>query len=239
MHAALHEGLGATMPFLTELGEVLHEEHFRILSLICGLENRVIGAEGRRPIDPRNAEEKEQLEELIVSLDQIIDHNAFEEAVLFPLICARGSGELASLLTREHVIIGPLARRVRGIAARILEDGIDADRWAQFRSAAVDLVAEMMAHLQKEELTVVQRLRQLLDTDIDHRLALRHRAERPPTRIKIAFQQASKTLRKSKSMPQHQRRQHPDPVLCNAGDVQPLRDRHLRHQDEQRHAGAT
>ena len=118
------------MPFLTELGEVLHEEHFRILSLICGLENRVIGAEGGRPIDPRNAEEKQQLEELIVSLDQIIDHNAFEEAVLFPLICARGSGELASLLTREHVIIGPLARRVRGIAARILEDGIDADRWA-------------------------------------------------------------------------------------------------------------
>ena len=61
------------MPFLTELGEVLHEEHFRILSLICGLENRVIGAEGRRPIDPRNADEKEHLQELIVSLDQIID----------------------------------------------------------------------------------------------------------------------------------------------------------------------
>jgi acyl-CoA synthetase (AMP-forming)/AMP-acid ligase II len=27
--------------------------------------------------------------------------------------------------------------------------------------------------------------------DTDHRLALRHRAERPPTRIKIAFQQAA------------------------------------------------
>ena len=185
------KGRGAAMPFLTELGEVLHEEHFRILSLICGLENRVIGAEGRRPIDPRDEDEKEHLQELIVSLDQIIDHNAFEEAVLFPLICARGGGELASLLTHEHVIIGPLARRVRGIAARILEDGIDADRWAEFQSAATDLVAEMMAHLQKEELTVVQRLRAFLDTDTDHRLALRHRAERPPTRIKIAFQQAA------------------------------------------------
>ena len=87
------------------------------------------------------------------------------------------------------MIIGPLPRRVRGIAARILEDGIDTDRWAEFQSAATDLVAEMMAHLQKEELTVVQRLRAFLDTDTDHRLALRHRAERP--RIKIAFQQAS------------------------------------------------
>jgi hypothetical protein len=78
---------------------------------------------------------------------------------------------------------------VRGIGARILEDGIDTDRWAEFQSAANDLVAEMMAHLQKEEVMVVQRLRRFLDTDTDHRLALRHRAERP--RIKIAFQQAS------------------------------------------------
>jgi hypothetical protein len=80
---------------------------------------------------------------------------------------------------------------VRRIAARILNDGVDADRWAEFQSAANDLVAEMMAHLQKEELMVVQHLRAFLDADTDHRLALRHLAERPPTRIKIAFQQAS------------------------------------------------
>jgi hypothetical protein len=89
------------------------------------------------------------------------------------------------------VIIGPLVKRVRGIAARILEDGIDAGRWSEFQRAATDLVAEMMAHLQKEELMVVQHLRAFLDTDTDHRLAQRHLAERPPTRIKIAFQQAS------------------------------------------------
>jgi hemerythrin-like domain-containing protein len=179
------------VPYLTELGEVLHEEHFRILSLICGLENRVIGTDGQHPIDPRNAEEREHLQELIVSLDQVIDHNAFEEAVLFPAIGARGGGDLASLLTQEHVTIGPLARRVRGIAATILEHGMDAARWAEFRSAASDLVAEMMAHLQKEELTVVQRLRAFLDADTDHRLALRHLAERPPARIRIPFQTAA------------------------------------------------
>jgi hypothetical protein len=38
---------------------------------------------------------------------------------------------------------------------------------------------------------VVQHLRAFLDTDTDHRLAQRHLAERPPTRIKVAFQQAS------------------------------------------------
>ena len=35
---------------LTELGEVLHEEHFRILVPICGLENRITG---RRASEPR------------------------------------------------------------------------------------------------------------------------------------------------------------------------------------------
>ncbi len=179
------------MPYLTELGEVLHEEHFRILSLICGLEDRVIGRSAQHPIDPSNEEEREQLAGLILSLDQIIDHNAFEEATLFPIICDRGGSDLASLLTHEHVTIGPMAKHVRNVAATILEHGINTDRWAEFRSAATDLVAQMMAHLQKEELTVVQRLRSFLDADADHRLAVQHLAERPPTRIRLAFKKAN------------------------------------------------
>lgn len=176
--------------FLTELGQVLHEEHFRILSLICGLEYRVGGTEGRRPIDPRDVDEKEHLQELIVALDQIIDHNRFEEAVLFPLLCAHGGGELTSLLTQEHDSIGPMAIRVREIAGRILAHGIDAERWAEFQDAAGELACEMMAHLQKEEMAVVQQLRSFLDADTDHRLAVKHRLERPPTRIRGAFQPA-------------------------------------------------
>jgi iron-sulfur cluster repair protein YtfE (RIC family) len=176
--------------FLTELGQVLHEEHFRILSLICGLEYRVGGAEGRRPIDPCDVDEKEHLQELIVSLDQIVDHNRFEEAVLFPLLCSSGGSELTSLLTQEHDSIGPCARCVRNIAAEILAHGINAKRWGRFQDAANELAAEMMAHLQKEEMAVVQQLRAFLDAETDHRLAVKHRRERPPTRIKAAFQPA-------------------------------------------------
>ena len=78
------------MPELTELGGVLHEEHFRILMLICGLENRISGDSAAHPLDPRIDEDRGQLAELITSLDEIIGHNAFEEAVLFPLICDGG-----------------------------------------------------------------------------------------------------------------------------------------------------
>ncbi len=179
------------MAGLTELGEVLHEEHFRILSFLCGIEDRVTGAEGQTPIDPKDDVEKARLRELVLSLDQVIDHNAFEEAVLFPLICERGGAELASLLTQEHVTIGPLARRLRSICTTILDQGIDAGRWAEFRSVADALYTEMMAHLQKEELSVVQQLRAFLDADTDHRLALRHLAERPPARIRVPFPAAS------------------------------------------------
>ncbi|NWG24320.1 MAG: hemerythrin domain-containing protein [Pseudorhodoplanes sp.] len=182
------EGRPVAASFLTELGQVLHEEHFRILSLICGLENRVAGGEGGRPIDPANAEERANLQALTVALDQIIDHNRFEESILFPLIYAGGGGDLTALLTHEHDTIGPLARHVRSLATAILDHGVDGERWDAFQSAAKDLVSEMMSHLQKEEMAVVQRLRLFLDTETDHRLAERHLAERPPTRIKIAFQ---------------------------------------------------
>lgn len=68
---------------------------------------------------------------------------------------------------------------------------MDGERWAEFRSAASNLVAEMLAHLQKEVLRVVQRLQAFLDADTDHRLALGHLAERPPARIRIPFPTAA------------------------------------------------
>jgi hemerythrin-like domain-containing protein len=193
MHAAMqrrtNDATGGTkrMSELTELGGVLHEEHFRILMLICGLENRISGESAAHPLDPRIDEERGQLAELSASLDEIIGHNAFEEAVLFPLICEGGEGDLAALLTHEHVTIGPLAKRLRSITGEILQHGISADRWREFRDAAAELVSEMMLHLQKEELTVVQRLASFVDAEMDHQLALKHGAERLRHRVKLTF----------------------------------------------------
>jgi hypothetical protein len=42
----------------------------------------------------------------------------------------------------------------------------------------MDFSAHLMLHLQKEEMTVVQRLGTLLDPDVDHALALRRKMER-------------------------------------------------------------
>lgn len=157
---------------LTELGEVLHEEHFRILVPICGLENRITGRRASEPLDPRNEDDRNLLEDLVSSLEHVIQHNVFEETVLFPLLCDHGEVELAELLVQEHVTIGPLARRLSGLASELLmARGPSRARWAEFRDVAQELVSEMLLHLQKEELSVVQRLDTFLDAETDHRLA--------------------------------------------------------------------
>jgi hemerythrin-like domain-containing protein len=165
------------MSGLTELGQVLHEEHFRILVSICGLENRVKGPAAADPLDPGRAEDKQQLEDLISALDDVLGHHAFEETVIFPLIRSNGGGELTSTLAREHGAIEPMAAWLRAIAAQILDKGAEG-KWAVFREAAAQLIAEVMRHLQKEELNIVQRMECFLDGETDHRLAIQLVAER-------------------------------------------------------------
>lgn len=165
------------MAGLTELGKVLHEEHFRILVSICGLENRVIGSQATHPLDPDRTEDRQQLEELICQLDDLLGHHAFEELVLFPLIRGSGDSQMTRILAHEHCAIEPMAARLRRIAVRILDHGSEG-HWTAFRDAATQLACELMHHLQKEELNIVQQMDRLLDSETDHRLAIRLTRER-------------------------------------------------------------
>ena len=123
------------MSALTELGQVLHEEHFRILVSICGLENRVVGARAAHPLDPDQTEDRQQLEDLIYALDDLLGHHAFEELVLFPLIRGSGESQMTRILAHEHCAIEPMAARLRRIAVGILHHGIYG-QWTAFREAA-------------------------------------------------------------------------------------------------------
>lgn len=161
----------------SELGQLMHEEHFRTLVLICELENRVTGKAGQRPYDPADAEDRRLFAQLIAGLGEIGGHNAFEENVLFPLIRDRDEGQLTALLTSEHAQMAPMLHRLLGAAREIVGRGPTKSRWSEFCDAARALVAEMMFHLEKEELTVVQQLGSYLDPGVDHALALRYEAE--------------------------------------------------------------
>ena len=161
----------------SELGRLMHEEHFRTLVLVCGLENRVTQKAALRPYDAADPEDRKLLEQVLSGLGEIGGHNAFEENVLFPLIRDKDEGQLTALLTSEHAQMAPMVQRLQVVTREILEQGTTAPRWEAFCSAAGALVAEMMFHLEKEELTVVQHLGAYLEPGIDHALALRYEAE--------------------------------------------------------------
>lgn len=166
------------MAFLSELGEVIHEEHFRMLVMVCELENRVKGEGNSRPVDPADADDRALLTAAICGLDELIDHNALEEAVLFPAISGQGEEAFAGLIAEEHFVIEPLAMHLRAVAAETLEKGTSFARWTAFREAAVELAANLILHLETEEVTIVQRLRTLIEPQLDHALALRYLRER-------------------------------------------------------------
>ena len=109
------------MAGLSELGQVLHEEHFRILMAICGLENRISGAAGERPLDATAGEDRTLIEGLLLSLQQLIVHHSFEESAIFPLMHSGGAGDLALLLHQEHGSIEPKARRLQTLAEALVE----------------------------------------------------------------------------------------------------------------------
>ena len=166
------------MTDLTELGQLLHEEHFRILVSVCGLENRIRHEEANRPLNPAVPEDRQLLEELMADLDNVLHHHVFEETVIFPLIEARGDATLAALLTEEHGVIEPMADRLRAVAAKILHGDVSYAQWPEFCAAAEALIAEVLRHLQTEETEIVQRLATMLDPETDHQLAVEMAAER-------------------------------------------------------------
>jgi hemerythrin-like domain-containing protein len=162
------------MSGLTALGDVLHEEHFRIVVWMSELKNRVTGEAGELPLTPGNEEGKRALCKLIEALDHVLLHHAFEENVLFPQMRYRGEAETAGYLTREHAEIESVAKRLQTAAMELLTDGANGERWRKFRNAVNELFSEMMNHLVMEEMVVLQRLHTLIDPETDRCLARQH-----------------------------------------------------------------
>ena len=162
------------MAQLSKLGQMLHEEHFHIVMLFCDLENRVTGSAAQQPLDPKQPDDRQQLERLIVALNGVVRHNAFEEKELFPLLCRGGAVDMVEMLEDEHLVMVPLVKRLRRCAADILDSGADAPKWQCFCAAAQEFTQQILLHLQKEELGIVQVLDTLLDRNEELRLVHRY-----------------------------------------------------------------
>ena len=132
----------------------LHEEHVAVIALCARLEASL--AAGK----PDTALLKTALAAIE---DEVERHFVFEEAELFPRMKEAGEGDLVELLLEEHVAVRDAARRFAA-AARQDPPG------AELRPAGLEFAERLASHAQKEEVSMLPALEDLLDRETDSEL---------------------------------------------------------------------
>lgn len=155
----------------TDTGRLIHDDHHRMLAMMDRIEAFLACHEG----PPRLAEDdaaRAFLADFEAALAHDIEgHFAFEEEVLFPLVAAAGAHELTAALIADHTALRGFGRRLRQICRAALGGGFDPEDWAVFTVFAGELVQRQQAHLETEEIALLQLVDDLLGPDEDRRLA--------------------------------------------------------------------
>ena len=142
------------MGFNRHINRRLHEEHDATLDLWRGVEQSLVSARSDPALLKKAAAALER---------EIAQHFDFEEKALFPRLAAAGEGDLGELLAEEHVAINAASRRfihlVRTDPAH-----------AELRPLALELAERFFAHVQKEEMSLLPALDDLLDEEADQEL---------------------------------------------------------------------
>ena len=141
--------------FTRQVCRRLHEEHEATLALCSRLEASL--AAGRSDAALMRAAAASLAEE-------IERHFGFEEAQLFPRLAAAGEGDIAGLLQEEHVAIRAAGRRFIALVEKNPGD-------SQATPLGLELAERLVSHVQKEEMSMLPALDDLLDEEVDHELA--------------------------------------------------------------------
>ncbi len=152
------------------MGQVSHAldtEHQATLGLLGQVEGAFVRA-GRADEDER-ARVAAALVRFLA--DEVDRHFGFEERDLFPRLADAGEGDMAALLTEEHVAIRAVASELLPLARAAAASAIDAPALETFRRSAVELCERLTAHIQKETMALQPMLDDLLDDETDRTLA--------------------------------------------------------------------
>jgi len=162
------------MAYRYRISQVMHDEHMAASAMLRDVEGLLAGA-GRNPPDITIAAIAATLTKAADALEgEVKDHFDFEEEALFPLLAEHGVPEIGARLTSEHRIIEPLAKQVIMGSRAALSGGFSDESWNTFRTAAADLVTNLSAHIDKEEMALLPMLEDVLDTETDMAFCERH-----------------------------------------------------------------
>jgi hemerythrin-like domain-containing protein len=153
------------MDFNRHISRRLHEEHEATLALWGRLEHTL----ALRGAKPPTQEDLRLVRDCAAQIaDEVTRHFAFEESELFPRLDAAGEGDIAELLAEEHESIRAAARRL----GELTPPGGDlAASWPAVRALALELAERLVSHVQKEEMSLLPSLEDLLDEQTDQALA--------------------------------------------------------------------
>ena len=143
---------------IRQVSRRLHEEHQATLALWTRLETSLAAGKADATL----------MRSAAASLgEEIGRHFAFEETALFPRLAAAGEGDIAELLSEEHEAIRAAGRR---FIALVKENPAD----ATLKALALELAERLVSHVQKEEMSMLPALDDLLDDETDGALALQY-----------------------------------------------------------------
>jgi len=144
------------MEMLTrQVNRRLHEEHQATLALWTRLESALAAGKADAAL----------IRAAAASLaEEIARHFDFEERELFPRLEAAGEGDIAALLREEHATIRDIASRFIALPKEIFTKEI--------QRLGLELAERLVSHVQKEEMSMLPALEDLLDEDTDAALAV-------------------------------------------------------------------
>lgn len=162
------------MEFARQVPACIHREHLETLALLERIEAAL--AKGKAAPAPGDAGWSRLLREFDANLaNEIGRHFGFEEQELFPLLADGGDGDIAALLADEHAAILALAKRMIP-ALRAFAAHSAAGDWPALREMALELIERQVAHIQKEEMSLLPVLDDVLDAERDRALLDRYLA---------------------------------------------------------------
>ena len=144
------------MEFNRHISRRLHEEHDATLALWGRVEASL--AAGRH--------DALLLKSAAAALAQELDHHfRFEERELFPRLAAAGEGDIGELLQEEHEVIREAGRRFMDLVK-------DDPSQSEVKILGLELAERLVAHVQKEEMSLLPALEDLLDDAADGELSV-------------------------------------------------------------------
>jgi hemerythrin-like domain-containing protein len=153
------------MDIKRQVNRRLHEEHMATLALWNRFEQAMAARARAWPPANQDPEIEALLKSCAAALsEELWHHFDFEESELFPRLAESGEGDIGELLVEEHVAIRA--------AARGFSDALETKDWQRLRAAGLELAERLVAHVQKEEMSLLPAIEDLLDEETDARLAL-------------------------------------------------------------------